>query len=156
MQIAWIDIASPTLRSVHQEWIRLRGSRILPTLNDYESFSRSAAAAATRDRTASLMVPPNDTPVFRRIEPAVARLVGGCGPGDRITAMSSMVDRVNVAQPFQKVVSMRQPICRRQQPNARGENAHEVLMLPFGDGGLKVRLIHAVYDLKGVDWKRFF
>lgn len=156
MQIGWIDIASPDLRAVHQEWIRLRGSRILPTLDDFENFARSAGAMAARDRSASVLVPSNDTPVFRQIGSAVARLVGGCTPGDRISAMRSMVDRVNIAQPFQKVVSTRQPICRRQQPNAKGENAHELLMLPFSDGGFKVRLIHAVYDLKGVDWKRFF
>jgi hypothetical protein len=156
MQIAWIDIASPSLRSVHQEWIRQRGSKLLPTFADYEAFTQSNAVSSLEDRAASLLVPPNDAPVFRRIQPSVARLVGGCTPGDRVTAMSSMADRVNIAQPFLKVVSTRQPLCRRQQPNARGENAHEVLMLPFSDGGLKVRLIHAVYDLKGVDWKRFF
>lgn len=156
MQIAWIDIASPDLRAVHQGWIRLRGSRILPTLEDYEGFVRGAGAIAARDRCASVLVPPNDTPIFRQIGSVVAKLVGGCVSGDRINAMRSMVDRVNIAQPFQKVVTARQPICRRQQPNAKGQNAYEVLMLPFSDGNLKVRLIHAVYDLKGVDWKRFF
>lgn len=156
MQIAWIDIASQSLRTIHQEWIRQRGSKMLPSFADYEAFTHSTAAAPLLDQSAFLVVPPNEAPVFRRIEPAVARLVGGCTPGDRVTAMSSMVDRVNVAQPFLKVVTTRQPLCRRQQPNAKGDNAHEVLMLPFSDGGLKVRLIHAVYDLRGVDWKRFF
>ena len=156
MQIAWIDIASQSLRTVHQEWIRQRGSKLLPSYADYETFALSAAAAPLLDRSAFLVVPPDEAPVFRRIEPAVARLVGGCSAGDRVTAMRSMVDRVNVAQPFLNVVSTRQPLCRRQQPNAKGQNAHEVLLLPFSDGGLKVRLIHAVYDLNGVDWKRFF
>jgi hypothetical protein len=157
MQIAWIDIASPELRIVHQEWIRIRGSKMMPTMADHQNFLVTAPVHAGRERSAALTIADHGAvPVFRVIGPAVAHLQGGCLAGDRITDMASMVDRVNVALPFTKIVSTRQPACRRQQPTARDAQGHEVLMLPFGDAGMRVRLIHAVYDLKGVDWKRFF
>jgi hypothetical protein len=156
MQIGWVDIVSPRLRALHQEWIRWRGSKMMPGLPDYKGFLITEAATLTAPFTASVAVPSDaDSSLIRHVAPPVAGLMGGCQTGQRLLDLTSMVDRVRVAQPFRRIVAGRQPECRRQPPG-RSDQGHEALLLPFGDGGLKVRLIHAAFDIDGIDWKRFF
>ena len=56
-----------------------------------------------------------------------------------------LVIRSSVSAPFYRVIRSRQPECRRgRHPHGRGMGDYEELVLPFDDGRMNVRLVHAL------------
>lgn len=155
--INWIDILSPKLRQLHQDWIHYRGSYLMPGVQHYNSFAAAPTVEDAQRFSVTVILPAEGAPVFKHIGEGLINLMPDCKPGMRFTELKSPVIRAVVTQPFHRIVNSRQPETRRgrRDTSAVGHD-HEMLLLPFSDTKLHVRIVHAVYDLAGIDWKKAF
>lgn len=156
--INWIDILSPKLRQLHRDWVHYRGTLLMPAVGDYNSFVRAPAAEAADDFAIAVLLPADGAPVFKHVGSGLAAVMPDCRSGMKFTDLKSPVLRTTVTQPFLRVGHSRQPEARRSRHDTTTAAArdHEMLLLPFSDSRLRVCIIHAVYDLAGIDWKRAF
>jgi hypothetical protein len=148
--IKWIDVVSPPLRALHQEWIRLRGAQLMPKVTEYNDFAELEPARAASALSTFVLFPADGSgPVFRHVGAQVPEPLGRCAAGTRLSALTSPLERASVL-PFQRVCTSRQPHAQRGQagPGAWAKD-HEMLLLPFSDGRLRVCLVHAVFDTGG-------
>lgn len=148
--IHWIDIVAPALKEVHRIWIGLRRARLMPHLASYNDF-----AAATRGRVADaatlLITVPSDGrgATFRQIGAGIAPLLPGCREGVSLAGLAAPRDRDAVRGLLQRVFAHRQPDCHRgPAPPDSPARAYELLLLPFGDDGLRVCSIAGVCALQ--------
>ena len=141
----WIDIVSPTLRSLHQTWIGFRGTRLMAHVNDYNRFVGHAAA----DVSLSVIFPTDGgSPVVKHAGDTVRQGLPNVWAGLRFEDITSTVNRTVLSTPFHAVANGRQPDARRGQwRNVDGIQAYEQLLLPFGNDQLRVCVVHAVFDL---------
>ncbi len=141
----WIDIVSPTLRSLHQTWIGFRGTRLMAHVNDYNRFVGHAAANVSL----SVIFPTDGgSPVVKHAGDTVRQVLPNVWAGLRFEDITSTVNRTVLSTPFHAVANGRQPDARRGQwRNVDGIQAYEQLLLPFGNDQLRVCVIHAVFDL---------
>jgi hypothetical protein len=147
--IKWIDIASPTLRKVHQAWLSFRGSRLMAHVSDYNKFLGYAPA----ELSLSVILPGDGSgPVIKHAGTAVQDAFPFLRSGLRFDEIASPVYRTNIATPFHKVASARQPDSRRSSWRSPEEVVNfEQLLLPFDNDHLSVRVVHAVFELGRVE-----
>lgn len=153
--ISWIDILSPKLRQLHQDWIHFRGNFLMPGVSDYNAFASADAVERAGGSSAAVLLPPDGGPLFKHIGSDLGRILPDCKSGMRFAELTSPVTRAAVTAPYHRIVSTRQPEVRRHR-GSDGAPDFEMLLLPFSDNKLHVRIIHAVYDLAGIDWKKAF
>jgi hypothetical protein len=155
--IKWIDIISPRLKALHQEWMALRESQIMPHLGSYNRFATSATGMIEAVRSICVVAPPDGKPIVKHIGSELQPLMPACRNGMRLCDACSPAERNPVVLQLPRVLMSRQPESRRSRQRLGGETREiEVLFLPFGDDRLRVCLVHVIYDLAGVDWKRAF
>lgn len=153
--INWIDILSPKLRQLHQDWIHFRGNFLMPGVSDYNRFAGIETVEQADAATVAVLLPPEGGPLFKHVGLHLINVMPDCKPGMRFAELRSPVTRAAVTAPYHRIVSTRQPEVRRNR-GSDGAPDFEMLLLPFCDSKLHVRIIHAVYDLAGIDWKRAF
>lgn len=153
--INWIDILSPKLRQLHQDWIYYRGNHLMPRVGDYNAFASIESVEATASVSASVILPAEGGPLFKHLGPQLTNILPDCRSGMRFSDLKSPVIRAAVTGPYHRIVASRQPEVRRNR-GSDGSRDFEMLLLPFSDNKLHVRIIHAVYDLAGIDWKKAF
>lgn len=153
--INWIDIVSSELRTIHQEWIRHRHAQLMPDVRQYNQFSGSSLMESVASRSISAIIPADGSaPVLKHVGSALKLLLPHCSAGCRLSEITGAVARQHMGFFLKRVCRSRQPDSRRAtQGNGR---EFEALLLPFGDGAFRVCLVHGVYDLAGVEWKRLF
>jgi hypothetical protein len=143
--ISWLDIVSLPLRRVHDQWVAVRGNRIMPDIGDYAGF----AGRMPQGVSACIAVPAREpVPKFVFVGDVMRRYLPGCRSGIAVDEVPSVVTRISVSVPVHRVIKSSQPDSRRGQL-AVGNRVvpFEGLMLPFGDGSNRVRLIHGIYEL---------
>ncbi len=152
--INWIDILSPSLRQLHQDWIHYRGNFLMPGVSDYNAFAGLDSVAQAGAVSTAVLLPAEGGPLFKHIGLKLINVLPDCRPGMRFSELKPPVTRAAITAPYHRIVSSRQPEVRR----SRGSDGYdfEMLLLPFSDSKLHVRIIHAVYDLAGIDWKKAF
>ncbi|QDO97160.1 hypothetical protein FNB15_07700 [Ferrovibrio terrae] len=153
--INWIDILSPKLRQLHQDWIHYRGNFLMPSVTDYNAFASVETVEESSASSAAVLLPAEGGPVFKHIGLHLTNIIPDCKPGMRFAELRSPVTRAAVTAPYHRIVTARQPEVRRNR-GSHGAPDFEMLMLPFCDARLHVRIIHTIYDLAGIDWKRAF
>jgi hypothetical protein len=152
--ISWIDIVSPQLRSVHQEWIKLRRAWIMPSVGDYNAFA-TAMSEGISERSALILVPQNGRkPTFKYVGSEARMFLQDCAEGVSLSHISSALRRQAITSPLLRVCESRQPECRRlvRLANPQGISP-ELLLLPFGDHDRKVCVVHMIYECRGPDRK---
>lgn len=154
--INWIDILSPKLRDLHQDWIHYRGTFLMPGLQHFNNFAASPNVEDAERFSVTVILPAEGAPVFKHIGDGLINLMPDCKPGMRFTELRSPVVRATVTQPFHRITTSRQPEARRGRGNTGVARDHEMLLLPFSDNKLRVCIVHAIYDLAGIDWKKAF
>lgn len=142
--IAWLDIVSPHLRAYHDRWVGLRGDRLIPRVEDYPAFAKTAPS----ELSARIDVPAAVTlPAFAYIGGKLQGVLGKVRRGQQIEDVSSPVVRESVSAAAYRVIQTRQPDCRRCQAAFLDDMPMvECLMLPFGSNS-GVHMIHAIYEL---------
>ncbi|GAB4176180.1 MAG: hypothetical protein OHK0024_13420 [Thalassobaculales bacterium] len=145
--VGWIDIVSPTLRRLHQAWCELRGPQHMAHLNDYNAF----VAPLDIEYAACVLVPGDGgSPWFRHVGPRLQPIMHGCKAGTGFHDIASQVVRAAVTAPFHRVISGRQPDCRRGQYVVLGRTqGYEQLLLPFANNAMRVCAVQALYDMSG-------
>lgn len=156
--INWIDILSPALRQLHKDWVYFRGASLMPSVSQYNHFINSPTVKEAHSVTATVLLPADEPAVFRHIGPKLAGLFPGCRAGMKFTEFQSSITRAALTRSFLRVAASRQPEARRTRDDltTAAKSDHEILLLPFSDNKLQVRIVHAIYDLGGIDWKRAF
>ncbi len=144
----WLDIVSPELRSWHQNWLRLRGPRQMPALQEYRAY----AEEAPRPLSLCVAVPgAKSPPSFAFVGDKVRRLLPACRAGTSLDALpaASPGPPVSVSAPIFRVIKTREPDARRSRSTGALNQviAYEALLLPFGDTVGGVKLIHGMVDL---------
>ena len=153
--INWIDILSPKLRQLHQDWMHFRGNFLMPSVSDYNRFARIDSVEQSGAASAAVLLPPEGGPLFKHIGDELTDILPDCKPGMRFAELRSPVTRAAVTSPYHRIAGSRQPEVRRNRGIGSDVDV-EMLLLPFCDTRLHVRIIHAVYDLAGIDWKKAF
>lgn len=155
--IKWIDIFSPHLRAIHQDWMALRGAHIMPHLRDYNRFVSSPLLTAEADRSVCIIAPTDGKPVVRSVGGKLQTVLPSCRSGMRLADACPAIERNLLALQLMRVLQSRQAETRRGRYHVgRDAKEFELLFLPFADEGLRVCLVHAIYDFAAVDWKRVF
>lgn len=152
--INWIDILSPKLRQLHQDWIHYRGNFLMPGVSAYNAFAGIESVTEADTVSTAVLLPAEGGPVFKHIGLHLTNVLPDCKPGMRFSELRSPVTRAAVTAPYHRIATSRQPEVRRYRGS--GGYDYEMLLLPFSDNKLHVRIIHAVYDLAGIDWKKAF
>jgi hypothetical protein len=153
--INWIDILSPRLRQLHRDWMHFRGNDLMPSVGDYNAFASVDTVEAAATVSTAVILPAEGGPLFKHIGLHLANLLPDCRPGLRFVELKPPVLRAAVTAPYHRIASSRQPEVRRNR-GADGASDFEILLLPFSDAKLNVRVIHAIYDLAGINWKGAF
>ncbi|MFN4165232.1 MAG: hypothetical protein ACK4FJ_07660 [Ferrovibrio sp.] len=155
--INWIDILSPRLRHLHRDWIHFRAHNLMPAVGDYNGFARAEAVEAAQRHSATVILPAESGPLFKHVGDGLNGVLPSCRSGMHFSDLASPVLRAALTGPFHRIASSRQPEARRSHTRGGNETSdYEMLLLPFCDSRLRVCIIHAVYDLAGIDWKRAF
>jgi hypothetical protein len=157
--INWIDIVSPHLRRLHRDWMLYRGTEMMPELQFFNAFADGEAANEAADASATVVVPIEGSPVFKHVGAALGAALPACRSGMRFADIASPLSRAAVTGPFLRICHSRQPEARRMPGSRTGDDVprnNELLLLPFGDRKLRVCIVHAVYDLGGINWKKAF
>jgi hypothetical protein len=155
--IKWIDILSPRLRAIHQDWMALRDAYIMPHLRDYNRFISSPLLASDAGKAVCIVAPVDGKPVVRSVGGKLEAVLPSCRNGMRLADACPAIHRNPLALQLPRVLQSRQAETRRGRYRAgRDVGEFEVLFLPFGDDGLRVCLVYAIYDFAAVDWKRVF
>ena len=146
----WVDIVSPQLRRVHQDWMGLRAAGLMPDIRDYNAFAGSALMTSFARTSALVVIPPDgSSPTFKHVGPSLGTLLPNVHAGSRLSDMLSPMTRHETGILFKRVCGTRQPETRRgKQTNNRD---FELLLLPFGDGAFRVCLVYGVYDVSMVE-----
>lgn len=153
--INWIDILSPKLRQLHQDWMHYRGNHLMPSVSAYNAFASIENVERASTVSTAVLLPAEGGPLFKHIGLHLTNVMPDCKPGMRFSELRSPVVRAAVTGPYHRITTSRQPEVRRNR-GSNGANDFEMLLLPFSDNKLHVRIIHAVYDLAGIDWKKAF
>jgi len=152
--INWIDILSPKLRQLHQDWMHYRGNFLMPGVGTYNAFAGIESVTEADAVSTAVLLPAEGGPLFKHIGLQLTNVLPDCKPGMRFSELRSPITRAAVTAPYHRIVASRQPEVRRNRGS--GGYDYEMLLLPFSDNKLHVRIIHAVYDLAGIDWKKAF
>lgn len=158
--INWIDIVSPHLRQLHRDWMYYRGTYMMPEVQAYNAFADIDTVSEAAAISATVVLPAEGSPAFKHVGAALADILPGCRSGMKFTEITAPLARAAATGPFLRICHSRQPEARRL-PGSRIRNGdlphdNELLLLPFGDRKLRVCIIHAVYDLGGINWKKAF
>lgn len=153
--INWIDILSPKLRQLHQDWIHYRGNHMMPGVGDYNAFASIDSVTEAGAASTAVLLPAEGGPVFKHVGGQLYDVLPDCKSGMRFTDLKSPMVRTAVTAPYHRIVTSRQPEIRRNRGSGDAAD-FELLLLPFSDNKLRVRIIHGVYDLAGIDWKKAF
>jgi hypothetical protein len=153
--INWIDILSPGLRQLHQDWIHYRGHHLMPGVSDYNAFASIDTVETAADASVAVIMPTEGGPVFKHVGAALSAILPDCRSGLRFADVKPPVTRAAITSPYHRIVSNRQPEVRRNRGSGFGAD-FEMLLLPFSDNKLNVRVVHTIYDLGGIDWKKAF
>ncbi|MBX3454406.1 hypothetical protein [Ferrovibrio sp.] len=154
----WIDVLSPSLRKLHNDWLLFRGNFMMPDVQDFNTFANAPEVMAIEAASATVMLPMQGDPIFKHVGGLLLDLLPDCRSGMSFGAMRSPISRAAVIGPFMRIARSRQPETRRLQRSSAIEVKHdcEILLLPFADRKLRVCVVHAVYDLSGINWKKAF
>ncbi|MBM3549510.1 MAG: hypothetical protein FJX54_21440 [Alphaproteobacteria bacterium] len=145
--IRWLDIASPTLRKVHQAWLGFRGTRLMARVSDYNSF----VVHAPPEMSMSVILPMDgSSPMIKHAGSTVRGAMPGIESGLRFDdIMLGPAERTALSVPFHRTASGRQPEARRGAWRIPGENRDfEQLLLPFDNDHLRVVVVHAVFEFR--------
>lgn len=141
--IGWIDITSPALRNIFQEWCGFRHNKIVPDVGDYNDFSVNIP----QQNLISVVVPRTRSEAyFRFIGSFGHRMAPRASSKLRLDQITPLPDRLATANPFYRAIRAGQPYCRRAEYD-RGNNRRqfEQLVLPFADRAGRVCLVDAVF-----------
>lgn len=152
--IKWIDILSPRLRHLHRDWLHFRAHNLMPAVADYNGFARVEAVASIQQYSAMVIMPAVGEPQFKHVGDGLGGVLPAYSSGMRFSDLASPVMRAALTGPFHRIATSRQPETRRGNTRGGETSDYEMLLLPFCDSRLRVCIIHAVYDLAGIDWKR--
>jgi|GEM_PF-2997096 len=149
----WIDIVSPRLRSVHQEWIKRRSASLMPDLRIYNDFASQPPAHLAHDVAVTALVPAAEMPIVRHVGQKLASMLSSCRNGISFADLVTPTEQTAIVMPVQRACRTRQPECRRMASRTPGEKGIEMLVLPFGDGGVHVRVVHVIFDHPTLPWR---
>jgi len=147
--LKWVEITSPRLRTIHQQWMVSRGARLLPGIADYNHFAELQKSANAPSCSVLICIPPGGArATIKHRGDAVRDVVRPDVLDGMALAVSPAVGCDVVVLPFRQVCTTRQPDCRRgESGNRQADSRYEILLLPFDDGRLRVCLIHATFDI---------
>ena len=92
--ISWLDIVSLPLRRVHDQWVAVRGNRIMPDIGDYAGF----AGRMPQGVSACIAVPAREpVPKFVFVGDVMRRYLPGCRSGIAVDEVPSVVTRISVS-----------------------------------------------------------
>jgi hypothetical protein len=157
--INWIDIVSPRLRQLHRDWLHYRGSFMMPEVQAYNAFADIDTVTEAAPVSATVVLPAQGQPVFKHVGAALRDTLPGCRSGMSFAELAPPLTRAAATGPFMRITHSRQPEARRLHGSHAGNDVprdNEMLLLPFGDSKLRVCIVHAVYDLGGINWKKAF
>jgi hypothetical protein len=144
--INWVDIVSPRLRAVHQAWIGLRSSHLMPDVRQYNQFAGSSLMEGLVRYSTMVVIPPDgSSPVFKHVGGALGSLLPTMQAGSKVADLGSPLIRHEAVTLFKRVCGARQPDTRRGVQRNGLEFEH--IILPFGDGAFRVCVVCGVYDL---------
>jgi hypothetical protein len=140
----WLDILSPALKSWHEEWVRIRGTRQMPTFRGYPLFGETVPS----EFSICVTVPKEGPASFLFVGTKVRQALRPCRAGTILGSAVATKDMapISVSAPIYKVIRSREPDSRRIKQDASQGATYESLLLPFGEMVGGVRIIHGIFD----------
>lgn len=141
--IAWIDITSPGLRSIFNEWCGFRKNKLIPSVDDCNDFSLNVP----QQNLISVVVPKaRGEAFFRYVGDLGHQIAPKAHPKQKLGNLTPVPERVVTTTPFYQSIRSSQPYCRRgEYVSGTNKRPYEQLVLPFADANGRVCLVDAVF-----------
>ena len=152
--IGWIDIVSPRLRKVHQQWLWRRGPALIPHMEEYEAFS-AAARAAEDFAIVMFMSSDQSNGLVMQAGDEIQLVLPGLAVGKPFGSRQLPRQRIGLALWPAMACKTGQPLCERGLiDNCGSQVDFEVLTLPFANNQEKTGMVYTVFDIPRTAWRR--